>query len=313
MSSTFFQEPPEDGASAFRRPVTARSRPAKSILGADLFSPLDTPAASCTTTSEHSPQIASVPTLDISPTSSSVPLHARKSHPQTARERALLTITYSGNGRVSSSRCDLFGARLRIALTHAFQASTGYSMHWTKRGTPHGHSWWVLTMPARTIGENGFCSLLPTPKASEVAAGNNRSGDRSHETASVSQMLRRLLGTPRTSSGYDSDKFGPGAAPNPRKLIYTMPPTPTACDIRSGRASPETMAKNSRQLSETSGALGLTGTVAFPASQRRALLLGLVLWMMGQGTDFLQACATAPLPRSAMLSSRKSRMRSEKQ
>jgi hypothetical protein len=125
--------------------------------------------------------------------------------------------------------------------------------------------------------------LMPTPKASEVEAGNNRSGDRSEETASLSQWLRREL------------------------------PTPTARDTRSDRASPETMARNSRPLSETSGSLGLTGTEASPVSQRRALLLGLVTWMMGQSSAFLRACETEPSLPLGMRSSARYRKRSEGQ
>lgn len=142
--------------------------------------------------------------------------------------------------------------------------------------------------------------------------------------------MAQMLGTPRSSRGYDSaEHAGEGAAPNPRKLIYqmlamptaglttrseefsagrtpnarellgTILPTPTACDTRSDRASDRTMARNSRPLSETSGALGLTGMAASPVSQRRALLLGLVEWMMGYPAGWILAVAPPkrPVPR----------------
>jgi hypothetical protein len=39
-------------------------------------------------------------------------------------------------------------------------------MRWLKQATPHGHAWWVLTMPAPITDESGFGSLLPTPTVS---------------------------------------------------------------------------------------------------------------------------------------------------
>ena len=285
------------GASDLNGLDIARSLPAKLTRGVVASSPGAIPAASCTTMCEASPPSACAPTSVPYPMSSSDLPPARKSQPQTAKERALRTITCSGNGCASSSRSDLFGARLRIALAQELMVSTGYSMRWLRQATPHGHAWWVLTAPGRTTGESGCGLLLPTPMGGSRA---ERGGTPMDASAWARERMAGFLGTPRSSAGYDSDEFSGGAAPNPRKLIYeTILPTPTARDSRSDRASPETMAKNSRPLSETSGSLGLTGTAACPVSQRRALLLGLVLWMMGQTPDFLQACATVPLPRSA--------------
>lgn len=385
-------ERPEDGAWAFNVPVTGSLQLARLTIGGDLFSQLTIPDVGCTPMCANSRPLDFVPTLDISPTSSSVPLPARKSAPPTAREKALRTIIYSGNGRVSSSKSDLYGVRLRTALAQELKASTGYSMRWLRRTTPSGHAWWVLTMPAPITSESECGSLLPTPSATSYgsnqggAAGREgkvrpslasmiptptvttatqgpRHGDRPQKEGRIlvdllptmlatpvsksqspfdggthsRERMAKLLGTPRASRGYDSAEFAGGAAPNPRKLIYTMLstprasdaqkgspnqsagegraltpaqlamlPTPTARDTRSDRASDQTMARNSRPLSETSGSLGLTGTVESPVSQRRALLLGLVLWMMGQAPSWLRACATVPLPRSATRLSRKS-------
>lgn len=418
MSSTSSRARSVAGPAGSNGPATAPSWRARSTRGGAKSSPPGIPAASCTPTSGISPEIVSSRTLAISPTSSSEALPASRSAGPTPRERALRTITSSGNGSASSSKSDLFGARLRIALAQELKASTGWSMRWVKEATPRGYAWWVLRMPARTMRESECGLLLPTPRASDIAAGGNRSGDRKDEMSSMARWAREtlptpmggsraerggtpmdasawarermakliptprasdthgvdhpregrkngldlpgtlypMLGTPRSSAGYDSDEFGPGAAPNPRKLIFTMLPTPQAHDTaapktaeqikamrarakprknggppgisnlnekmnsmlptpiaspsRSARASPETMGKNSRPLSETSGHLGLTGTADSPVSQRRALLLGLVCWMMGQGPDFLLACATVPLPRSATRSSTRSRKRS---
>lgn len=181
-----------------------------------------------------------------------------------------------------------------------------------------------------------LASLIPTPTAS-CASQWPRHGERpSKEGQTLADILPKMLNTPRASRGYDSEEFSGGTAMNPRKLVYTMIPTPrasdatasgirsgdrsqelatvaqlllptpTARDTRSDRASDQTMERNSRPLSETSGSLGPTGTVESPVSQRRALLLGLVLWMMGQAPSWLRACATAPSQRSVTPSSRKS-------
>jgi hypothetical protein len=112
-----------------------------------------------------------------------------------------------------------------------------------------------------------------------------RGGTPMDASAWARERMNTMLGTLRAS---DAQKAGPNQA-NSHKA-----PTPA-----------HMMAKNSRPLSETSGSIGLTGTAASPVSQRRALLLGLVLWMMGQDRSFLQACATVPLPRSATRSSRR--------
>lgn len=337
MSSTFFAVRLAGGSPDFNGPVCEPSPPARSTAGADLFSQPTIPAAVCTQTCANSAPSACVVTSASSPTSLSAPLLARKSAPPTARERALQTITCSGTGRVSSSKSDLFGVRLRTALAHELGALTGYSMRWRQRTTPSGHAWWVLTMPEPITSESECGSLLPTPSASSYgsnrggAAGRTgdvrpslasmmtatqgpRHGDRPQKEGRILvDILPAMLNTPRASRGYDSKEFSGGAAINPRKLVYKMIPTPTARDIRSDRASEQTMARNSRPLSETSGALGLTGTVESPVSQRRALLLGLVLWMMGQAPSWLQACATAPLPRSVTRFSPKSRKRSGEQ
>lgn len=331
--------------------------------------------------------IKSVETLAISPTSSLEVLRVSRSAPPTPRERALRTITCSGNGRASSSKCDLFGARLRIALDHGLRVSTGYSMRWLRQATPRGHAWWVLTMPGRTTDGSDFGSLLPTPSASEY--GSNRGGAAgragptrpslasmiptpTHETSQQgprpkgrtgkegknlievfsAQMIPTPMGgsraerggtpmdvsgwarermqmvlTPTAQSGEASHRMrdmistpiaslskgsrGRNGNRGPKRgTTHVILPTPTARDVRSDRALEATMDRNSRPLSEQSGHLGLTGTVASPVSQRRALLLGLVLWMMAASPDFLRACATVPLPRSGTRSSTRSRKRS---
>lgn len=123
----------------------------------------------------------------------------------------------------------------------------------------------------------------------------------------LEQQFATMLPTPMGTDGGSPEGGGSGATYPIRQMIAAMLPTPTARDTRSDRASDATMARNSRPLSEISGSLGLTGTAASPVSQRRALLLGLVCWMMGAPPDWLRTCATVPLPRSATPSSRRSR------
>lgn len=153
------------------------------------------------------------------PTSSSDHHLARRSAPPTARERALRTITSSGNGPVSSSKSDLCGARLRIALAQELQASTGYSMRWRKHATPSGHSWWGLTMPERTTGESDYGSLLPTPSASEY--GSNRGGAQGR-TGELRPSRGSILQNGK--AGADLKSF----IPTPRAGDATRGPDPTS-------------------------------------------------------------------------------------
>ena len=74
----------------------------------------------------------------------------------------------------------------------------------------------------------------------------------------------------------------------------TMAPTPTKRDWRSTRASPATMAANSRPLSEWTGStLGLHGTAA---------VLAISSWLQGLSPDWLarslQQSETLSCPRS---------------
>ncbi len=265
MSLISSAEHPADGAAALSPLDIGPSPPANSTIGAATSSRRDIPDAGCTPTCANSQPIGYAPISDISPMPSSDHPLAKSSAPPTAKERALRTITCSGIGRALSSRSDLFGARLKIALARELQASTGYSMRWTRQTTPSGRSWWVLTTPAPTTDESVFGSLLPTPTASSY--GSNRGGA-AGRTGDLRPSLATMVGT---------------------------------------------MERNSRPLSETSGALGLTGTTESPVSQRRALLLGLVLWMMGQTPSWLQACATVASLPSGTRSSHKSRKRSATQ
>lgn len=171
--------------------------------------------------------------------------------------------------------------------------------------------------------------LLPTPT---VFGNTNRKGATANSGDGIATALYdRLLPTPMARPG-KGDALNGGS--NGRKALLPTPvasaatrghvqvkprngrdlmallPTPLARDVKSDRARHETLSKNSRPLSEQSGMLGLLGTVDSPVWQRRALLLGLIEWMMGFPPGWLCGRATSALQPTATPSSRKSRARS---
>lgn len=105
-----------------------------------------------------------------------------------------------------------------------------------------------------TVVSNAMASDLPTPRATDAERGGR--GD----------LIQVLRGN-KTNSAHGKQR---GLA------------TPTARDWRSGKASPETMARNSRPLNEQLCAHGIT--------QERALL-AIYAWLMGFPPGF-------PIPRS---------------
>ncbi len=100
------------------------------------------------------------------------------------------------------------------------------------------------TLGRHTSETDGGC-LLPTPTASNTKAVHLRSGGR---------PPRSYLPTPTVKGSHNkaglSKKSGDGLATWVRRW-----PTPTARDWRSGKASAETLQKNSRPLSEQIGGL----------------------------------------------------------
>lgn len=138
-------------------------------------------------------------------------------------------------------------------------------------------------MPVPTIGEDAPGLLLPTPTAASYgscqggAAG--RTGEVRPSLASLVPTPRKsdskdqwdapregrkngldlpgtiypMLGTPRSSRGYDSDEFSGGAAPNPRKLVYEMLPTPTKHDVATPKTAEQIAAIKARAAPRQSG------------------------------------------------------------
>ena len=154
-------------------------------------------------------------------------------------------------------------------------------------------------------------SMLATPLASTAGShdshrGGSRATAQGRRGADLGSQLAAMMPTPLASHADGSrGQMGTRNGKPRRKndLAAMMPPTPTVRDTRSDMASPETMDRNSRPLSETAGELGLTGTAASPVWQRRALLLGLVLWLMGAPEGWFQGCET---PSSAPRATRSS-------
>lgn len=130
-------------------------------------------------------------------------------------ERTSVTCGPSSHGWCE--RFDPDGCWLRTSLASALQQRTRCSLIWTRRATPAGRSWWVLTTLERPTEGSG-CGSLATPRVSVLDG---------HATP---------MDCP--SHGWDL----------PAQTKHWA--TATSRDWRSGCASAETHAKNSRPLSQ---------------------------------------------------------------
>lgn len=85
---------------------------------------------------------------------------------QQESERALRALDPASGPRCSelSSQHDRIGSLLRMFLGLELSAQTGCSLTWQKQATPHGRSWWVLSMPERHTDdkESGFWRRVTT-------------------------------------------------------------------------------------------------------------------------------------------------------
>lgn len=202
----------------------------------------------------------------------------------------------SGRRYGSSSRCDLAGHALRTALISELGGMTRLRGRWRREATPAGRLWWVLDMLGPTIGEGEFGLLLPTPSVYDYGSNHGGAAGR---TGPVRPSLATMILTPTAKGNMDAPAMAKWRGAWTDLL-------PTKRDTRLDQASPATMAKNSRPLSEVSGQLGLVGTVGSPVLRRRALLLGLVEWMQG----FPPGHVTGPLRLTEMPLFRRLRRRS---
>src|SRR5262249_52657341 len=160
MSSTCSAAHAAAGALDSTAPDSSRSRHASATNGAADSSAETSPASESTTPFAPSPPRDSEPTA-----SGQLTLFA-----EVARVRTPALPTPAGAGSRasepastwrpsdSSARSDLAGQRLRMFLASAVEASTGFSAQWSKRVTPLGRLWWVLSTSApRTYGDvHGF-------------------------------------------------------------------------------------------------------------------------------------------------------------
>ena len=123
-------------------------------------------------------------------------------------------------GPSSHEWCEKFdpdGCWLRTFLASALQQRTRCSLIWTRRATPAGRSWWVLTTLERPIAGSASGSW-PTAKASDEKDGR-RGADLRHGRQLAEEARRTWA-------------------------------TASARDWRSGLASEETHARNARPLNE---------------------------------------------------------------
>ncbi len=235
-----------------------------------------------------------------------------------------------GNGCGWCLNCDPIGHALRTHLACELGALTGSSLNWNRSVTPSGRSWFLLaTLARRTSGNaSGSSDIMPTP----VITSNWNPKDMSPTSGDgLGTVLWRMAATPRASDAYAGDrpKRPDGRGPSlpamlgdmiptpvgesgrkdrsePRalqggsharavmnRILPELIPTPTARDRKSDKASSKTLNRNSRPLSEYGLEAGLTGTAELPVWQRRALLLGLVNWLMGLPPGWLRATATS--------------------
>jgi hypothetical protein len=127
--------------------------------------------------------------------------------------------------------------------------STSFSGTWPKWGSMRSGACYLRQTPALPTFANGSGSLLPTPTAKANMLAPSMQKWPAH---------RNLFPTP-SASNYGSNQGGAAGRVGPvRYSLHSMArrgmwPTPQAPDWRSGKVSAETMAKNSRPLSEQIG------------------------------------------------------------
>lgn len=232
----------------------------------------------------------------------------------------------------------LVGLDLRIHLGSALAELTGCSPSWKRPGTPSGRAWWKLKMPARrTSADDRLFSdadvmRLKVPTPSAVDYGSNKGGAAGRtgvERPSIKRMLtptakdnltapsmakwsgarelmtllasatERLPTCTASNGGIEPD------GKTVRKLSTVLGrrlATPTARDWRSGKASAETLSKNSRPLNEQLCALGITEATA---------LLAIYLWLMAWPSDYADtAYPSVPSKPSSRAGARRSATRS---
>lgn len=180
------------------------------------------------------------------------------------------------------------GYSLRMSLLSELEAQTPYSFHWLKSDTLHGLWWWVLGQSEPLIGETES-GCWPTPTL--PSGGRTPKGGEMTETGMTPDGKKRQVDL--------------------NYAVTKLWPTPTSRDHKSIHASPDTMARNARPLSEVVGAglqdqakVSMGGRSQGPKQRLNARW---VLQLMGAPSDWLDIGVERLSRLLATRSSRKSR------
>lgn len=184
--------------------------------------------------------------------------------PAGAREKKM-SATCGPSSHDWCATSDPLGCLLRTYLASALQQRTKSSVIWSKKATPLGRSWWVLTTLERHTDESASGSW-PTATAGDADASGSRSGTprasssaKAHPGTSLTDAVNGLwhwptpAATPYGSNGYPEDwKAGrPGKRrPSLEGLAREEWATPRSSDWRSGNVGDRVFGKNSRPLCE---------------------------------------------------------------
>lgn len=205
------------------------------------------------------------------------PDHALASlSPRQAAERGLLTSGTSGRSGFTSYRSAVLMSSLasKLRRTTRLFGSTLFSMTWTTSVTPSGRSIFRLAASVRRTGGTGFTSW-PTPKAWDKSVrtkeGAEKEAERKGWTNDLATAAMACAPWPTPSaSGFeakDTDRMeerrreckertrnGNGFGLTLGQAVTALIPCgwarPAARDWKDGRASQETMDRNSRPLNE---------------------------------------------------------------
>lgn len=181
--------------------------------------------------------------------------------PDEARDLPALAPGCGSKCDESCPRCGPFGSLLRMSLLFEVAALTRCTPTWSRKATPGGSSWWVLTMSDSPIDESDAgesSSAWPTPAATSYGSSNNGCpGDGREEYAtrgkpSLETMARENWPTPTSalaSNGARTTEREATNGPNLREVVAKNWPTPRAEDCEqtgAHRGVPDTLTSAAR-------------------------------------------------------------------
>lgn len=170
--------------------------------------------------------------------------------------------TTVGCGRSSCGSCeesDPVGSLLRTSLGSSLLAMNPKlcSVTWSKRATRFGRSLWALTTLEHRIGESG-CGLWPTADANSGERGGQPDLEHQREhgrTVTINDVVKHWC-TPNAMAGGSISRGGDDLIDEPLlagQVKQHAWPAATSRDHRSIHASPATLDRNARPLSEVVG------------------------------------------------------------